>query len=363
MRTATFLFAASVLVARVAAECPNSCSGHGTCNGEDQCECQYEGIVINPSGNSDTKMAAWTGADCSGMTCPRGISWTVPSSSNGGLYCTHLEGQECSDMGLCDRTTGQCSCFPGYTGAACQRTSCPNDCNGHGICQSNVKFAQDATIALQPEDFEAAGLNADFDYLISYDLAWDSDLHFGCKCDVGYRGADCSQVECPSDTDPLDDFCRESENLLYIEFVDALTYYAADEGTLHPQQRPLGNRMQMFNEYYSPDDSTDVAQGAPKECLYGEEYYYDNAVDYQADITGGVRDRVTSAVISDLDTTHGDLDSDGTESRLCIYGEYCGGSTSGQPCSGRGLCNYEDGTCNCFSGYGGNACQNVEDLA
>lgn len=356
MRTTSLIFAASVLVAQVTAECPNSCSGHGTCNGEDQCECQDEGIIINPSGNSDTKMAAWTGADCSAMTCPRGISWTVPSSTGGDLYCSHLQGQECSDMGLCDRTTGQCSCFAGYTGAACQRTSCPNDCNGHGVCQSNVKFAQDATIALQPEDFDAAGLNADFDYLISYDLAWDSDLHFGCKCDVGYRGADCSQVECPSDTDPLDDFCRETENLLYIEFIDALTFYESSEGTLHPQQRPLGNRMQMFNEYYSPESMDSSAEGAPKECLYGETVYYDNAANKASGDS-------TRAVIADLAGNNGDLDSDGVEIDLCIYGEYCGGATSGQPCSGRGLCNYEDGTCNCFSGYGGNACQNVEDLA
>jgi hypothetical protein len=351
------LLCVAAAISQVAAECPNSCSGHGTCNGEDQCECQAEGIVINPAGNSDEKLAAWTGADCSAMTCPRGISWTKPAIVSGdGLYCAHLQGQECSDMGLCDRTTGQCTCFAGYTGAACQRTSCPNDCNGHGICQSNVKFAQDATIALQPEDFAAAGLNADFDYLISYDLAWDSDLHFGCKCDVGYRGSDCSQVECPSSADPLDDFCRPDENLHYIEFIDSITYYAAAEGTLHPQQRPLGNRLQMFNEYYSPESSDSVVQGAPKECLYGEDDYYDNAATFDAGDP-------TLAIISDAAANNGDLDGDGTAESLCIYGNYCGGASSGQPCSGRGLCNYEHGTCDCFSGYGGNACQNVEDVA
>lgn len=347
MRVTAFIFAA--LLGSASAECPNSCSGHGTCNGEDQCECQLEGIVINPAGNSDVKQAAWTGADCSAMTCPRGISWTMPDTSSGSHYCTHEIGKECSDMGLCDRTTGQCNCFAGYTGAACQRTSCPNDCNGHGICQSNVKFAQDATIALQPEDFAVAGLNADFDYLISYDLAWDSDLHYGCKCDVGYRGADCSLVECPSDADPLDDFCRETENLLYVEFVDTFTYYEATEGTLHPQEQPLGNRMQMFNEYYSPEVLSDgVAQGEPQACEYDtSRQYFDNAVDHAA-ITE------TNAIISSEGLGLG---------ALCIYGNYCGGSSSGQPCSGRGLCNYEDGTCDCFSGYGGNACQNVEDVA
>ena len=358
MRCYATLVLAAAALSQVAAECPNSCSGHGTCHGEDQCECQEEGIVINPAGNTATKMAAWTGADCSAMTCPRGVSWTVPTTVNDGdtLYCAHELGKECSDMGLCDRTTGQCTCFAGYTGAACQRTSCPNDCNGHGICQSNVKFAQDATIALQPEDFAAAGLNADFDYLISYDLAWDSDLHYGCKCDIGYRGADCSMVECPSDTDPLDDFCRESENLLYIEFIDTFVYYDAAEGTLHPQQRPLGNRLQMFNEYYSPESADSDAQGDPQECLFGETQYYDNFGAYGT-LTA------TRAVISDLEENVGDVDGDTVEEELCIYGKYCGGATSGQPCSGRGLCNYEDGTCSCFSGYGGNACQNVEDVA
>jgi hypothetical protein len=346
MRVTALILAA--LLGNAAAECPNSCSGHGTCNGEDQCECQLEGIVINPAGNEDDKQPAWTGADCSAMTCPRGISWTVPANDGGDLHCSHQLGQECSDMGLCDRTTGQCTCFAGYTGAACQRTSCPNDCNGHGICQSNVKFAQDATIALQPEDFAAAGLNADFDYLISYDLAWDSDLHFGCKCDVGYRGADCSLVECPSEADPLDDFCRATENLLYVEFVDSITYYAAAEGTLHPQQYPLGNRLQMFNEYYSPESLDSVAQGAPHLCEYGDDIYYDSA-DAEATATE------TKAIIAN--------DQIPLNGQLCIYGNYCGGASSGQPCSGRGLCNYEDGTCDCFSGYGGNACQNVEDLA
>jgi len=47
----------------------------------------------------------------------------------------------------------------------------------------------------------------------------------------------------------------------------------------------------------------------------------------------------------------------------CVKGRFCGGRTSGQPCSGRGLCNYADGTCTCHTGYSGNACQTVEALA
>lgn len=49
----------------------------------------------------------------------------------------HVDDVECSDAGLCDRDTGECRCFDGYDGSACQRSACPNDCSGHGQCRSN----------------------------------------------------------------------------------------------------------------------------------------------------------------------------------------------------------------------------------
>jgi len=36
----------------------------------------------------------------------------------------------------------------------------------------------------------------------TYDNAWDAKKIFGCKCEVGYRGPDCSMKECPSGVDP-----------------------------------------------------------------------------------------------------------------------------------------------------------------
>merc|ERR1712164_106862 len=32
---------------------------------------------------------------------------------------------------------------------------------------------------------------------------WDKRKEFGCKCDAGFRGPDCSQQECPSYLDPM----------------------------------------------------------------------------------------------------------------------------------------------------------------
>lgn len=44
---------------------------------------------------------------------------------------------ECSSAGICNRKRGECECFEGYTGAACQRKTCKDDCNGRGVyCHS-----------------------------------------------------------------------------------------------------------------------------------------------------------------------------------------------------------------------------------
>ena len=46
---------------------------------------------------------------------------------------------ECSNRGVCDRTSGECQCFPGYQGSGCARMECPGNagaCNGHGLCRT-----------------------------------------------------------------------------------------------------------------------------------------------------------------------------------------------------------------------------------
>lgn len=90
---------------------------------------------------------------------------------------------ECSNKGICDRTTGQCECYDGYDGTACQRASCPNDCSGHGTCETISELAYD--------NFENV-----------YAL-WDKDATMGCACDAGYTAADCSQRHCKVGVDPL----------------------------------------------------------------------------------------------------------------------------------------------------------------
>ena len=51
---------------------------------------------------------------------------------------------ECSNKGTCDRSSGECTCYDGYDGAACQRASCPgypSSCSGHGVCKTIEQLA------------------------------------------------------------------------------------------------------------------------------------------------------------------------------------------------------------------------------
>lgn len=186
---------AAALVGSASALCPNACSGHGTClaDPKDSCSCQKRRETMDEYGTTQ-EVVAWTGADCSLRTCPKGRAWAAIPQSND----NHEQLIECSGKGKCDRKSGICECAPGFEGEGCRRTVCPNQCSGHGICQSLEKFASD-NIPTVTND-ETTGR---VDVTSEYDTAWDARLQYGCRCDDGYRGADCSLFECPSSSDVL----------------------------------------------------------------------------------------------------------------------------------------------------------------
>lgn len=232
--------------------------------------------------------------------------------------CNHHPERECSDQGLCDRATGLCSCFAGYTGSSCQRTTCPDDCSGHGTCRSNRDFAYDWAIA-KTTQMHKKGIQDHTElfkeiYFASYDEAWDSDKHWGCKCDDGYRGPSCALVECPSYADPLDDKCD------------------------------------MKSETKSVITNFQLQYDAPFGAAGWEDAYSKEG--------GPAGDGKEQATLDDSDyNRHYVIDNNGRK----VYG--CYGSMSGQDCSGRGICDYSSGTCKCFSGYSGTACEKVEEMS
>jgi len=191
----------------VNSECPNGCSGHGTCNAYDICTCdaQYQGNDCSERtcafgrAHSDISKGDINGDGVvsnanlivgqNGIIYRYGTTEGFPSmrdSDQTVLTNTAHEYAECSAKGHCDRTTGTCNCYPAYDGVACQRASCPGypaSCSGHGVCKTIKQLA-----------------GADYGNI--YEL-WDEDATMGCECDSGYYGADCSLRKCKVGQDPL----------------------------------------------------------------------------------------------------------------------------------------------------------------
>ena len=179
----------------------NNCNGHGTCTvSTGKCSC-YEGwgadtdkayykgknlplpypfplhlaapplTLTLPFHTPPTRRAA---PDCSKRTCPSGRAWgDVPSSTSSAHALS-----ECSNMGLCDRTSGACNCFEGFAGDACQRMKCPNDCSGHGQCLNVRRMASLPNALPMGNATTYAGFETSH--------TWDEDMVYGCVCDSSW---------------------------------------------------------------------------------------------------------------------------------------------------------------------------------
>lgn len=193
------------IVSLTNAECPNACSSHGTCSNYDMCMC-YRNWMANdcservcqfglahvdtPKGDLDSSSGVLSGPGSkiivNNEVYPYGTTEQFPDMSDSAgnvLTNTGHYYMECSNKGMCDRGSGTCECFDGYEGSACQRASCPNDCSGHGVCNTIKEIAK-------------------HDNNNIYEL-WDEDVTLGCECDAGYYGADCSLRRCKYGADPL----------------------------------------------------------------------------------------------------------------------------------------------------------------
>lgn len=173
------LLSACISVAHSA--CHNDCHRKGHCTAWGTCEC-FKG---------------YEGNDCSRKSCPMGRPLADIATATDTAHTL----VQCSNQGSCDFKTGNCICNSGYTGKSCSSTKCYNDCNGRGECVS----------------LRSAALLNDgylFNRTTTYNQ-WDADVIFGCKCDPGYSGADCSQRSCEYGPDPrLDTLPRETVTLV-----------------------------------------------------------------------------------------------------------------------------------------------------
>jgi hypothetical protein len=196
-------------VVQVGSGCPTDClSGNrGQCDYCTRtCTCQ-EGYGDPTLDVYHPGSARW---DCADTICPSGPAFgDVTSYESDGSQSGHRL-TECSGRGKCNRSSGECQCSSGYTGDACQRTLCPNDCSGHGRCLSTLELAgEDSALPLS-----SGGTYGALDSLTLN--TWDDTSVFGCLCDSSWAvglgngevqspeffGPDCSLQRCPSGDDP-----------------------------------------------------------------------------------------------------------------------------------------------------------------
>jgi hypothetical protein len=340
----------------------------------------------------------YMGADCSEKVCAYGLSSNAspflsedadegdnvfaPSSNrnadayNGGTRQLVDGGvhtyAECSSQGICDRTTGTCNCFDGYTGKGCRRTVCPNDCSGHGVCSRNV----DA-------NWEYATTDApSLMYATQY---WDGEKTMRCQCDRGYEGPDCSDRICPHGDDVLTTCAVDSNHdTQIITFADPSSDFNTQQAaggaplfyTLTFEDH-FGGSYKTHPIALNLDDNANAgeAQAAlealPNSAIPSVQVAADGlviTVSFTDTATTGKQNTLIATIVHADQTcdqggqqpyteNHADLD---TVSVTVVHQDLADTDSTYEenvPCGNRGICDSSVGKCECFEGHTGEACE------
>jgi len=358
------------ILAVVHSACDNGCSGHGQCQLHGVCKC-YDNWGVGLSHLS---------GDCSERICPFELAWVDTPDKVGSFH----KYAECANRGICNRDSGECECFPGYEGKACQRTTCPNDCSGHGRCLyiQNLPYAA-VSQDYQKTDFFQQG-PATFDY-----YQWDHSKTRGCYCDPGYGDVDCSKRLCDHGTDVMDarpDLTNPAKyQVQYINFQAHANHLNATDG-LYGKTFALTFKSRL-NETFTtepivffndpedfPNFVLDVQQALKKLPnrvidnidVAGSYDHYGNVAYLNVTFTGnhvqGPQNLITvrsyecgdgcSPKLTGLDLEP--LTMNVTEVQRSDFNSY--------ECGRRGKCDYTTGVCNCFAGYSGATCGTISCL-
>lgn len=346
------------LAAYAAASCDNGCSGHGVC------ECAFCACYDNWGMGYDLD----TG-DCSDRICPFEFAWVDTPNFNGDFH----KYAECANKGICNRESGECECFEGYEGKGCQRTSCPNDCSGHGTCE----YIQSLGHANSP--FNGApyrGFVQDVDTKTFNQ--WDYQKTRACVCDPEFGDVDCSKRLCPWGNDMMDR--RDDLNVALKYQVQNIWFNHEDDiSKLDGKTFALTFKTKLNETFtttpivFQSSDATthdfvlsiqDALLRLPNRVIDAVEVHGDltDSTEYHVNVTfigEYVQGEQNLLVVEDYQCGDGCTPKiDGlnlhvsaqntTQARAADYNSY--------ECGRRGKCDYDTGLCQCFGGFTGASC-------
>jgi len=303
-----------------------------------------------------------------------------PTDSGEGFFAAQVDEahfyMECSGKGECDRALGECVCFSGYTGSSCQRSTCPSDCSGHGLCRTLREVAVGAlsrrATGGQGGNMNLAGVRVAFDYSL-----WDADKHQMCVCDAGFDGIDCTQRTCPRSNDPLSPHTsRWCGGVECADEVQSFRLSSAGDSTYKFTFVDMRNATLVA--YFTVNTAVGLpgAVPDPQSQLAGEDTNAGIIMKALRSIPGGELQFVEVRALSDdltdvlsrtfyvtftgltgnqymlqLDAVSGEGVVDEAPA------EQTQGNNEDIECSNRGLCDRTTGLCKCFGGFYGVACE------
>lgn len=361
------------IIAVVQSACDNGCSGHGSCSLHGVCKC-YDNWGLGLSHLS---------GDCSERICPFELAWVDTPDKYGSRH----KYAECANRGICNRESGECECFPGYEGKACQRTSCPNDCSGHGRCL----YIQDLPFGVTAQDIQKTDFFQQDPTTFNY-FQWDNKKTRGCYCDPEYGDVDCSKRLCDHGTDVMDarpDLTNPAKyQVQYIRFnaeaddlgepkglygkTFALTFKSRINETYTTVPIPFFNGPSDF-----PSFVLDVQEALKR---------LPNRVIDNVDVSGGYDANDNNGGSAYLNITFTGNHVQGPQNLITVRSYSCGDGCTPKitglelrpttmnvtevqrsdfnsfECGRRGKCDYTTGVCNCFAGYSGPTCGTISCL-
>ncbi|KAK1934620.1 Tenascin-X [Phytophthora citrophthora] len=310
------------LLVTIEGACPSKCNRHGTCGSDNTCTC----------------FPGYTGYDCNSRSCPKGTPWVDFATAQDSV---RFVPQECSNRGRCNRNKGRCECDVGFAGTACERLQlCRTNCNGHGKCMSM------RAMAATKNDYNLF-------YSAVYDTPWDADRIYGCVCDFGYSGADCSLRRCPYGDDPI-----STNQVDEMQAVSCLCNGCTGTFTLSfrgETTRPLDGSVDTAATLKIALEELQTIRGVSVALNGGTTLCDSDGVSALITFTYEHGDVPALVVTSSLSggTSSFTVQTDGARA---AYGPTppltVRGTKEWLECSGRGACNTLLGLCSCATGFG-----------